>query len=127
MSVKFRWEAIQMVADLINSCDTSIATFHLPLNLMTPIPRNVLTGVYASKQLELLPLDEIYASGSAYTPFRDIFDKLKTKLYVDGQSRKKVFRIVVYELGGPDWGDTATSIVSPRPDLWVRVRVTDHL
>jgi hypothetical protein len=88
------------------------ATFHLPLNLMTPIPRTVLSDVYASSQLELLPLDEMISTASPYKLFRDILDKLRGKLYTNGQPRKKVLRVVVYELGGPEWGDAATSAVS---------------
>jgi hypothetical protein len=91
---------------------TPSATFHLPLNLMTPIPRNVLSDVYASGQLELSPLNEVASSASPYKLFRDVLDKLRGKLYVNGQPRKKVLRVVVYELGGPEWGDAATSTVS---------------
>lgn len=93
------------------------ATFHLPLNLMTPIPRTVLSDVYASGQLELLPLDERVSTASPYKLFRDILDKLRGKMYTNGQPRKKVLRVVVYELGGPEWGDAATSAVSTGVDV----------
>jgi hypothetical protein len=88
------------------------ATFHLPLNLMTPIPRQILADVRASKQLRLVSLDQLGHPGSAKHSFREIISKLSRDLYQNGQPRKKVLRIVVYELGGPEWGDDASAAVS---------------
>ena len=92
-----------------------VATFHLPLNLMTPIPRQILADVRASKQLELVSLDQLGHFGSAKNSFRAIISRLNKDLYQNGQPRKNVLRIVVYELGGPEWGDDASAAVSILP------------
>jgi len=79
---------------------------------MTPIPRQILADARASKQLHLVSLDQLGRPGSAKHSFREIIARLSKDLYSNGQPGKKVLRIVVYELGGPEWGDDATAAVS---------------